>query len=381
MVAALLDEGAGELDAAAFQGRLEELAIELQLPRAARPFLRHAAHARATTAGRASSCCGLRSMSRASTPSAIERIRAQVMARLQRETASPNDIATEPVVGDRVSRSPYGRPVERHAGIASPLIDAEDLESYVRRVFARDTLKVAVVGDIDAATAGAACSTGLSARCRRSPSCTPVPARASQGLGRRIVVDLDVPQTVLTFGGAGIAAQRSRLHPGLRRQSHPRRRLVLVAALSRGAREARASPIRSTPTCLPLDHTALLMGATATRADRAGETLDDHRGRKSAAWPRDGPTAGGAGQGEVVPEGLVCAALRHLDQDRRPACADPDRRSRHRLYRAPQRADRCRHHRGRQARRPSACVDGGLLVTVVGRPQGVASTEPAALRG
>ena len=60
MTAALLDEGAGELDANAFQEQLERNAIELSLQRRPRSFPRLAAHAEANAATRRSTCCGSR---------------------------------------------------------------------------------------------------------------------------------------------------------------------------------------------------------------------------------------------------------------------------------------------------------------------------------
>jgi len=50
-----------------------------------------------------------------------------------------------------------------------PKIDAADLKDYVRRVIARDTLRVAVVGDVDAVTLGKLLD-------RRSADCRPEPA-------------------------------------------------------------------------------------------------------------------------------------------------------------------------------------------------------------
>ena len=118
-------------------------------------------------------------------------------------------------------------------------ITVDDLKSYTRRVLARDNLKIAVVGDIDAETAGMLLDRTFGA----------LPAKAELDAGRRLPfrrgsaaassIELDVPQAVVNFGGPGIRPQRSRLHGRLYRQPHPRRRLVLLAALSRGAREAR----------------------------------------------------------------------------------------------------------------------------------------------
>jgi hypothetical protein len=97
-------------------------------------------------------------------------------------------------------------------------------------------------------------------------------AVAPQGLGRRIVVKLDVPQAVVDVRRPRHRPQGSRFHDRLYRQPHSRRRLVFLAALSGGARKARLAYSVS-DSLVWLDH-ALFLGGTATRADRTGETLD-----------------------------------------------------------------------------------------------------------
>ena len=88
------------------------------------------------------------------------------------------------------------------------------------------------------------------------------------------------------------------------------------------------------------------------------------------------PDGGRTRQGQGLSQGLLRARTRHLDQDRRASCADPARQSRHRLHRAAQRPDRRRHASTTPSARRQALLDqGGLLVTVVGRPKGVTSKE------
>src|SRR5207247_2108732 len=71
-----------------------------------------------------------------------------------------------------------------------------DLKAYVRRVLARDTLKVAMVGDIDAANAGRLVDLTFGTLPAQA-ELAPIPVATPQGLGRRIVVDMDVPQAVV----------------------------------------------------------------------------------------------------------------------------------------------------------------------------------------
>src|SRR5262249_36056157 len=131
------------------------------------------------------------------------RARAQVLAGLRRETTSPNDISTRTWWKTAFPDHPYGRPTNGTLE-SVPQITVDDLKTYARRVLARNTLKVSVVGDIDAAKLGQFLDRvfgGLPAKAELNP----VSTVAMQAAGRRIVIDLDVPQAVLTFGGAGLA--------------------------------------------------------------------------------------------------------------------------------------------------------------------------------
>ena len=80
-----------------------------------------------------------------------------------------------------------------------PKISAEDIRSYVKRVLARDTVKISVVGDIDAATLGTMLDRvfgTLPAKADLQPI-APIKAQVPPA---RVNVTLDVPQTVVLFG-------------------------------------------------------------------------------------------------------------------------------------------------------------------------------------
>ena len=133
-----------------------------------------------------------------------------------------------PTAGRSTARSNRCRRITRRrpAGLCAPRAGARQSQDRRRRRHRRRRPP-------------ARCSTAPSARCRPRPSSSRSPTSQPQGLGSRIVVELDVPQAVVTFGGPGIARNDPDFMAGLYRQPHPRRRLVLLAALSRGAREAR----------------------------------------------------------------------------------------------------------------------------------------------
>src|SRR6185437_2132142 len=83
----------------------------------------------------------------------VERVRTQIISGLKRETTNPSALASRKFLEIAFGNHPYGRPANGTLE-SVPKIDVADLKDYVRRVLAKDTLKIAVVGDVDAATLG-----------------------------------------------------------------------------------------------------------------------------------------------------------------------------------------------------------------------------------
>ena len=123
------------------------------------------------------------------------------MSRLRRETLNPNDMANRTWWATAFPDHPYGLPVNGTLE-SVPNISIDELKSYTRRALARDNINIAVVGDIDAETAGALIDRAFGALPAKA-ELKPVAPVVPQGLGRRVVINLDVPQAVVYFGGRG----------------------------------------------------------------------------------------------------------------------------------------------------------------------------------
>src|SRR6266851_3636636 len=132
----------------------------------------------------------------------VERIRSQVLSGLRRDTSNPTALATRKFLEITFGDHPYAR--QANGTLESvPKIDVADLKDYVRRVLAKDTLRIAVVGDVDPAALGKLLDQtfgGLPAKA----SLTPVADVEAAKPPERAFIPLDVPQTVVTFGGPGI---------------------------------------------------------------------------------------------------------------------------------------------------------------------------------
>ncbi len=270
LVAALLDEGAGDLDSKAFHDRLERKAIELSF-QAERDNVRGSLRTLVENRDEAFDYLRLALTAPRFDPADVELNRAQILSVLRRATTSPTDIASQRWWESAFAGHPYGRPVNGTLE-SMPNITIDDLKAYTHRVLARDNLKIAVVGDIDAATVKTMLVRVFGALPGK-PELTPIAAASPQGLGRRIVVSLDVPQAVVEFGGAGIA----RKDPDFMAAyivNHILGGGSLSSRLYQEVREKRGLVYSVYDSLLWLNHTALFLGTTATRAERTGETLD-----------------------------------------------------------------------------------------------------------
>jgi zinc protease len=369
MAASLLDEGAGPFDAMAFHDRLERHAIEISF-RAGRDYLRGTLRSLKENSDEAFDYLRLALTEPRFDAEAVERIRAQIISRLRRDSVSPNDIASRNWWATAFPGHPYGRPVDGTLD-SLPRITVDDLRSYTRRAMARDNLKISMVGDIDAQAAGELIDRTFGTLPARA-ELTAVTAAVAQGLGRRIVIQLDVPQAVVNFGGPGI----SRSDPDFMAAyivNHVLGGGSFSSRLYREVREKRGLAYGISDSLVWLNSSALMIGSTATRADATGKTIEiiEHEIRRLAA---EGPTeeelikaktyltgsfALGLDTSNRIAGQLVQMQLDNLGIDyieRRAGLIDAVTLS----------------DAKRVAKR---LLDNGLLVTVVGRPEGVTSKE------
>src|SRR6516162_3816292 len=270
LAASLLDSGAGDLDSHAFSDRLERKAIEMSFS-AQRDTIRGTMRTLAENRDDAFDLLRLAVTAPRFDAKDVEISRAQILSLLRRETTSPADIASRRWWETAFEGHPYGRPLNGTPETLSS-ISIADLKSYAHRVLARQNLKIAVVGDIDAETLKTLLDRTFGPLPEKA-ELFPITNVAPRGLGRRLEVSLDVPQTVVDFGG-----------PGISRQDPDFMAAYLVNHILGGGssdsrlyhevREKRGLAYSVSDNLVWLDHAAVMFGGTATRADRAGETVD-----------------------------------------------------------------------------------------------------------
>jgi zinc protease len=284
MVADLIDEGSGDLDSAAFHEHLDRRAIELGFS-VTRDYFRGSLRMLKDDKDEAFDLLRMSLTSPHFDSVDVERIRAQLISGLRRETSNPGSLASRKFLEIAYGDHPYGQ-MSGGTLESVPMITIADMKDYVARVLTREHLKIAVVGDIDAASLGSLLDRtfgGLPAKSRLAP----IPEIKASKPPQREFIALDVPQTVVTFGGPGI------------KRSDPDFMAAFVvnhilgggsgSRLYREVREKRGLAYSISESLAWMDHSALFVGTTGTRADRAGETIEAIT-REIRRMGEEGPT-------------------------------------------------------------------------------------------
>lgn len=202
LLSRLLDEGAGPYTSDAFQERLAARAIELTFT-AAPDAIGGSLKTLVKHADEAFELLRLALAEPRFDADSVERVRAQAIAGLRYQQNDPGAMASKRFFAEAFPDHPYGRPV---AGTLESLaaITRDDLVELHRAVFVRGGAKIVAVGAIGTDAFGAMLDRvfgGLPAPASLPPL---APTRLG-GLGRRVVVDLDVPQSVIRFGVNGVS--------------------------------------------------------------------------------------------------------------------------------------------------------------------------------
>ena len=150
-------------------------------------------------------------------------------------------------------------------------IGADDLRALHRNQFARSNLKIATIGAADAAEIAGLVDKAFG-ELPANADLAPVPEATPQGGNQHDIVDLDVPQTVITFGGVGL----KRADPDFIAAyvlNHILGGGSFSSRLYREIREKRGLAYSVYSYLAPLDRTGLFIGGVSTRNDRAAESL------------------------------------------------------------------------------------------------------------
>lgn len=282
---AMLDEGAGDIKSEAFQEQLESLAAKMRFETGRDSFT---GNFQTLTANRdqAADLLALAISKPRFDVEAVDRMRRQMLASIQFDSKDPEKLAEQAWFETAYPGHPYGRPVNGTT-LSVTSVSPADLEAYRSRVFTRDNLKVAVVGDIDAATLGSLLDKvfgGLAAKAQ----ITPVAAVDPKAGPIQRQIEMDIPQSVAQFGQIGMK----------RKDPDFIAAFILNYIVGGGSfssrlmdevREKRGLAYSVYSFIQPLQRSSIFMGGVATKTDGMDKSLEVIRSELTR-MAADGPT-------------------------------------------------------------------------------------------
>jgi zinc protease len=282
----LLDEGAGELDSSAYQGKLEDLATRLSFGAGEDTT---GVSVRSVTANLAPSLALLKLALAAPRfdDAAVARVKSQLAASLARDERQPRTIADRAWRKAMFGDHPYARRL-RGSTETIAAITVDDMRGFVRDRLARDVMLVAVVGDITAEQLKPLLDDTLGDLPAHAAPGT-VPPLKPREEGETLVAKLPIPQSVVVFG-----------QPGLKRVDPDWYAALVVnhilggggfsSRLTEEVREKRGLAYSIFSALQPMAMGGVIVGGVGTEKARVGQSIALVR----SEWQRmrdDGPTA------------------------------------------------------------------------------------------
>ncbi len=269
LLSALMTEGAGDLDAQAFAAALQGSGIGLSFG-ADRDHYSMSLRTLSAEAGKAFDLAALALSKPRIDGESLARLKRSTAVALIREQEQPNTIATRRLYATAFPDHPYGRP-PRGTPESVQALTREDLLAFKERELTRDRLVVGVVGDIKAEQLGPALDRifgGLTA----TGSKREVVERAPAGETKPIVIERDIPQSVMQFLSTGV------------RRDDPDYYAAYVmnyilggggfnSRLTVEVREKRGLAYSVYSYLIPLRETGVWQGGVGTKNEQAGESL------------------------------------------------------------------------------------------------------------
>jgi zinc protease len=270
MLARLLDEGAGPYSSDAFQERLANQAIELGFT-AGPDAIGGSLKTLTAHADEAFELLRLALVEPRFDEDAVERVRAQTLAGLRYQANDPGTVATKRFFAEAFPGHPYGNPASGTVESVAA-VTRDDLVDLHRRILSRGRVKIAVVGDMTADELARRLD-HVFGSLPEAPRIEPVPDVRLQGCGRRVVVDLDVPQSVIRFGVPGLSWRDTDFIPAYV-LNHVLGGGAFTSRLFQEVREKRGLAYGVGTSLASYRHTAMTWGYTATKNERVPECLE-----------------------------------------------------------------------------------------------------------
>jgi zinc protease len=268
-ITGMMDEGAADLDGPTFQARRDELAVKMSFEARLDNF----EGSLQTLSKNRDAAFEL--LQKALTAPRFEelpfrRVQNQFLVSAANNAQDPEKIASRRWMEQAFGQHPYARGSEgTEASIAR--LTPDDLRAVHKRIFVKEGLKIAVVGDIDLATLGTLLDRTFGALPEKAEGVAVAEARVAPG-PQLSHIERDIPQSIIVFGLAGIKRNDPDFIPAYVAM-HILGGGGLGSRLNEEVREKRGLTYGVGLGLVPLEHAGFIMGSLGTRNEKAGEAM------------------------------------------------------------------------------------------------------------
>ncbi|WP_322890808.1 MULTISPECIES: pitrilysin family protein [unclassified Yoonia] len=277
LMAALLEEGAADRDAQAFQTELERLAARFSF-RATDDTISISAEFLTENRDDALALLEQALIAPRFDQTAIDRVRAQVLAGIASDAVNPRSIADAAFDAAAFGDHPYGSSLDGTVDSVTALT-RDDIIAAHRNALTRDRLYVSVVGDVTVDQVGPMLDALLGDLPAEGP---PPPADVAFGLGGGItVIDFDNPQSFALFGHAGMKRDDPDFFAAFI-VNHVLGAGGFESRLMTEVRERRGLTYGIGSFLAPMFHAEMVVGSVASSNDTIAEAIEVTR----AEWDR-----------------------------------------------------------------------------------------------
>lgn len=265
-----LNEGAGDLDALAYQQAIDDNAIRLRFDAGMDEF----GGSMETLTERRKQAFDLLALALTDPTfdqAAVDRVRGQILSGLQRQAKNPNAVAQKLWQSAVFPDHPYGRPAGGTIdGVTA--ITTDDLHQFVRDRLTRDALVIGVAGDISAEDLGVLLDRAFGALPESGPSFE-VADVAAGAAGAVLIERMPQPQSVVVWGQRGVKRTDADFYIAYV-MNHILGGGGFSSRLTQEVREKRGLAYGVYSYMSPLVHTGLFLGGVATQNERVAESLE-----------------------------------------------------------------------------------------------------------
>ncbi|WP_235918920.1 M16 family metallopeptidase [Aureimonas psammosilenae] len=268
LLTGLLDEGAGDIESRQFQEKIDDLGIGLSFDASSDNFT-GSFRTIVENEDEAFDLLRLALNNPRFDKEPLERIRGQILTGILANENDPGELLGKAWRQTVFPGHPYSRPPE---GTKETLaaVSREDLQRFRDKGFARDNLVVGVVGAIDEGELGKELDRVFGALPAKAD--LPVVPDIGPATGKTEAVALDVPQTMIRFTMPGVDRKDKDFFAAYL-TNHIFGGGTFTSRLFQEVREKRGLAYNVGSYLSSYDHSAILSVSTATRADKAQETI------------------------------------------------------------------------------------------------------------